>query len=107
MDLLLKIGDLWVRRRAAPDPAALKAIEGLTPATVVTGVPTDQVSETLLQPAERLIDWVAPLPPPVRFRTTTLNVWPATVVIVVGLAVLVEAPTGVAETKVKPLGTVS
>jgi short-subunit dehydrogenase len=37
MDLLLKIGDLWVRRRAAPDPAALKAIEDLTPATVVTG----------------------------------------------------------------------
>ena len=37
MDLLLKIGDLWVRRRAAPDLAALKAIEGLAPATVVTG----------------------------------------------------------------------
>ena len=37
MDILLKIGDLWVRRRAAPDPAALAAVAALTPATVVTG----------------------------------------------------------------------
>jgi hypothetical protein len=37
MDVLLKIGDLWVQRRAAPDPAALAAVEGFRPATVVTG----------------------------------------------------------------------
>jgi hypothetical protein len=37
MDILLKIGNLWVRRKAAPDPMALQAVTGLTPATVVTG----------------------------------------------------------------------
>jgi short-subunit dehydrogenase len=37
MDLLLTIGNLWVCRNAAPDPKALESIEGLTPATVVTG----------------------------------------------------------------------
>ena len=37
MDILLKIGDLWVRRRAAPDAAAVAAVAALTPATVVTG----------------------------------------------------------------------
>jgi hypothetical protein len=37
MDLLLKIGNLWVRRNAAPDRIALEAVSGLTPATVVTG----------------------------------------------------------------------
>jgi uncharacterized protein len=37
MDILLKIGDLWVRRRAVPDPAAVAAVAALTPATVVTG----------------------------------------------------------------------
>lgn len=37
MDILLAIGDMWVRRRASPDPLALAAIEGLRPATVVTG----------------------------------------------------------------------
>jgi short-subunit dehydrogenase len=37
MDILLKIGDMWVRRRASPDPAAVAAVEGLRPATVVTG----------------------------------------------------------------------
>lgn len=37
MDILLKIGDLWVRRHASPDPAALAAVAALTPATVVTG----------------------------------------------------------------------
>lgn len=37
MDILLTIGDMWVRRRASPDPTALAAIEGLRPATVVTG----------------------------------------------------------------------
>jgi short-subunit dehydrogenase len=37
MDLLLKIGNLWVRRNAAPDPRALEAVSGLAPATVVTG----------------------------------------------------------------------
>ena len=37
MDILLKIGDRWVRRHASPDPAALAAVAALTPATVVTG----------------------------------------------------------------------
>jgi short-subunit dehydrogenase len=37
MDVLLKIGDLWVRRHAKPDPDALEAVAGLIPATVVTG----------------------------------------------------------------------
>jgi short-subunit dehydrogenase len=37
MDILLKIGDMWVRRRASPDPIAVAAVEGLRPATVVTG----------------------------------------------------------------------
>lgn len=37
MDILLTMGDLWVRRRAVPDPSALAAVEGLRPATVVTG----------------------------------------------------------------------
>ena len=37
MDILLKIGDLWVRRHAAPDPAAISAVATLAPATVVTG----------------------------------------------------------------------
>jgi len=37
MDLLLTIGNLWVRRYAAPNPAALQAVAGLAPATVVTG----------------------------------------------------------------------
>jgi short-subunit dehydrogenase len=37
MDILLRIGDLWVRRYASPDPAALAAVAGLAPATVVTG----------------------------------------------------------------------
>jgi hypothetical protein len=37
MDILLKIGNLWVRRKAAPDPMALETVSGLTPATVVTG----------------------------------------------------------------------
>ena len=37
MDVLLKIGDMWVRRRASPDPVALAATDGLRPATVITG----------------------------------------------------------------------
>ena len=37
MDILLKIGDLWVRRNAAPDPIATIAVAALRPATVVTG----------------------------------------------------------------------
>jgi uncharacterized protein len=37
MDILIKIGDLWVRRRAAPDPKAVAESADLTPATVVTG----------------------------------------------------------------------
>lgn len=37
MDILLKIGDLWVRRNARPDATALRAVASLTPATVVTG----------------------------------------------------------------------
>jgi uncharacterized protein len=37
MDILLRIGDLWVRRNASPDPSALRAVSALTPATVVTG----------------------------------------------------------------------
>jgi len=37
MDILLKVGDLWVRRRASPDPAALAAVSRLAPATVITG----------------------------------------------------------------------
>jgi short-subunit dehydrogenase len=37
MDILLTIGDLWVRRNAAPDPTALALVKDLTPATVVTG----------------------------------------------------------------------
>ncbi len=37
MDILLKIGDMWVRRRASPDPKAVEAVQGLMPATVVTG----------------------------------------------------------------------
>jgi short-subunit dehydrogenase len=37
MDILLTIGDLWVRRNAAPDPIALESVAGLTPATIVTG----------------------------------------------------------------------
>jgi short-subunit dehydrogenase len=37
MDILLTIGDLWVRRNAAPDSKALALVEDLTPATVVTG----------------------------------------------------------------------
>jgi uncharacterized protein len=37
LDLLLKIGDLWVRRNAAPNPSALKSVAELAPATVVTG----------------------------------------------------------------------
>jgi uncharacterized protein len=37
MDILLKIGDLWVRRNARPAAGALRAIAQLTPATVVTG----------------------------------------------------------------------
>ncbi len=37
MDLLLKLGDLWVRRRAKPKASALAAVRDLIPATVVTG----------------------------------------------------------------------
>lgn len=37
MDVLHAIGDLWVRRRAAPSDQALTAIRGLEPATLVTG----------------------------------------------------------------------
>jgi short-subunit dehydrogenase len=37
MDILLMIGDMWVRRRASPDPIAVAAVGGLKPATVVTG----------------------------------------------------------------------
>jgi short-subunit dehydrogenase len=37
MDILLRIGDMWVRRRASPDPSAVAAVERLRPATVVTG----------------------------------------------------------------------
>jgi uncharacterized protein len=37
MDILLKLGDLWVRRRARPSRSALEAVRGLTPATVITG----------------------------------------------------------------------
>jgi short-subunit dehydrogenase len=37
MDILLTMGDFWVRRRAVPDPSALAAVDGLRPATVVTG----------------------------------------------------------------------
>lgn len=36
MDILHRIGDFWVRRQANPDPA-LARIEGLKPATVITG----------------------------------------------------------------------
>jgi short-subunit dehydrogenase len=37
MDILLKLGDLWVRRRAKPSRAALDAVRDLAPATLVTG----------------------------------------------------------------------
>lgn len=37
MDILLRIGDLWVRRHARPDERALRDVASLTPATVVTG----------------------------------------------------------------------
>ena len=37
MDLLLKIGDLWTRRYARADRAALNAVRDLAAATVVTG----------------------------------------------------------------------
>lgn len=37
MDILMKVGDMWVCRRASPDPAAIAAVSRLTPATVVTG----------------------------------------------------------------------
>lgn len=37
MDILLKLGDLWVRRRAKPSRAALDAVSNLAPATVITG----------------------------------------------------------------------
>lgn len=37
MDILLRIGDVWVRRRASPDASALAAVQGLRAATVVTG----------------------------------------------------------------------
>jgi len=37
MDVLLRIGDLWIRRHAVPDPAAVARVRELTPATVVTG----------------------------------------------------------------------
>lgn len=35
--LLQRLGDVWVRRRAHPDAEAMRAVEGLTAATVVTG----------------------------------------------------------------------
>src|SRR5436190_12641812 len=37
MDILHTIGDFWVRRRARPDKYALALIDGLKPATVITG----------------------------------------------------------------------
>lgn len=37
MDLLHKIGDLWICRHAKPDPLALAKVANLTPATVITG----------------------------------------------------------------------
>ncbi len=37
MDILLKLGNLWVRRRAKPSASALEAVRHLIPATVVTG----------------------------------------------------------------------
>jgi len=37
MDILLRVGDLWVRRNASPQATAMAQIEGLSPATVVTG----------------------------------------------------------------------
>lgn len=37
MDLLFRIGDVWVRRRARPHPMALLRVRGLVPATVITG----------------------------------------------------------------------
>ncbi|MDO9381567.1 MAG: SDR family NAD(P)-dependent oxidoreductase [Hyphomicrobiaceae bacterium] len=37
MDLLSQWGDLWVRRNATPDQAALASVQNLLPATVVTG----------------------------------------------------------------------
>ncbi len=35
--LLHRLSDAWVRRRSTPDAAALQAVAGLTPATVITG----------------------------------------------------------------------
>jgi short-subunit dehydrogenase len=37
MDILHRIGDFWIRRYAKPDAEALRRVEGLTPATVITG----------------------------------------------------------------------
>lgn len=37
MDILLKLGNLWVRRRAKPSKSAIEAVRHLVPATVVTG----------------------------------------------------------------------
>jgi short-subunit dehydrogenase len=37
MDVLHKIGDFWVRRNADPSPEAIARVEGLVPATVITG----------------------------------------------------------------------
>ena len=37
MDILHRIGDFWIRRRAEPDPQALGRVKDLSPATVVTG----------------------------------------------------------------------
>lgn len=37
MPSLTSVADVWIRRRAAPDPAALAAVAARTPAVVVTG----------------------------------------------------------------------
>lgn len=37
MDILYKVGDLWVRRYADPMPEAIARVQGLAPATVITG----------------------------------------------------------------------
>jgi len=37
MDVLRSIGEFWLRHRADPSATAMAAVEGLTPATVITG----------------------------------------------------------------------
>ena len=37
MDILYKVGDFWVRRHADPIPEAIARVQGLAPATVITG----------------------------------------------------------------------